>query len=116
MKLKYQIQLLRAHVNTLRSPVPNGEPCKDSESGRGVNRLEEAPHLRRIFRILVSDRVDLSVGSSRVKVCLQEGLDIGIGALEIRIKPACLKCLVCEGTHVISWLYREKRLETLKRS
>ena len=79
-----------------------------------MNRLGEAPNLCRIFRILVSDRVNLSISSSRIKVCLQEGLEIGVGALDIKFKPACFKCLVCERTHVISWLYKEKRLETRK--
>jgi len=37
------------------------------------------PYFSRILRIHVSDRVDLNV-SSTVKVCLQEGLDVGIGA------------------------------------
>jgi len=50
--------------------------------------LGETPYLCRIFRILVSDRVDLSVGRSGVKVGFQEGLEIGIGAVEMEIKPA----------------------------
>jgi len=47
------------------------------------------PYLCRIFRILVSDRIDLGVGRSRINVGFQEGLEIGIGALEIEIKPTC---------------------------
>ena len=68
--------------------MPNGEPCEDPESGSSASGLGEAAYLCRIFGILVSDRIDLSVGCSRIKVCFQEGLDIGIGALEMKIKLA----------------------------
>jgi len=47
------------------------------------------PYLRRIFGIPVSDRVDLSVGRPRIKVGFQEGLEIGIGALGMKINPGC---------------------------
>jgi hypothetical protein len=70
-------------------PVPNGEPYEDSELGIGVNRLGEVAYLCRVFRILVSDRVYLGVGCSKVEVLFQERLDIGIGALEIKIEPVC---------------------------
>jgi hypothetical protein len=77
---------MQAHVKALRFPVPNGEPCEDSESGSGVNMLGEVAYLCRVFRILASDRVDLGVGCSKVEVLFQERLDIGIGALEMEIK------------------------------
>jgi len=54
-----------------------------------MGRLGETPYLCRIFRILVSDGVDLSVGCSGVKVGFQEGLEIGIGALGIKINLVC---------------------------
>jgi len=49
--------------------------------------LGETRYLCRILRILVSDRVDLSVGCSRIKVSFQEGLEISIGALEMKLSP-----------------------------
>ena len=88
VNIKWQIQRIQAHVKALWFPVPNGEPCKDPESGRGTGRLGETPYLRRILRILVSYQVDLGVGCSGVKVGFQEGLEIGIGALEMKIEPA----------------------------
>ena len=87
VSVEWQTQHIQAHVKTLLFPVPNGEPCEDPESGCGTGRLGETPHLCRIFGILVSDRVDLSVGCSRVKVGFQEGLEIGIGALGMKLTP-----------------------------
>jgi len=74
------------HVKALRLPVPNGEPYENWESGHGANRLGRAPHVSGILRILVSDRVDLSIRGTRVKVFLHEGLDSGIGTSERNIK------------------------------
>ena len=79
---------LLAHVNTLRFPVPNGEPCENPGSGHGLNELGGAPYLGRILGVLVSDRVNLIVGSTGEKMCPHEGLDIRIIALETRIKTA----------------------------
>jgi len=50
-------------------------PTRDQSQ---VDRLGEALYFCRILRILVSNRVDLSVSGSGVKVCLHEGLYIGI--------------------------------------
>jgi len=74
VSIKRQTQRIQAHVKVLRFSVLNGEPCRVSESGCGVIRSEERPYLCGIFSILVSDRVDLGIGCSRVKVGFQEGL------------------------------------------
>ena len=87
VSIEWQTQHTEAHVKTLRFPVPNGEPYGDSESGRDANRLGETPYLCWIFRILVSDRIDLGVSCSGVKADFQEGLEIGIGAVETRLGP-----------------------------
>jgi len=87
VSIEWQTQRIQAHVKTLRPPVPNGEPCEDPESERGTGRLGVTPYLCRIFRIPVSDRVDLAVGCSGVKVGFQEGLEIGIGALGMKLSP-----------------------------
>ena len=50
------------------------------ELSHSTNRFGEISYFCRILRILVSDRVDLSVGGSGVKMCLQKVLDFGIGA------------------------------------
>jgi len=52
-----------------------------------VNEFGDAfSYLGRILGVFIGNRVDLCVSSTRVKVCLQEGLDIGIGALKPRVK------------------------------
>jgi len=91
------------YVKTLRFPVPYGEPYKRSESGCGLDVLGEAHYLGRVLGILVSDRVDLSVSGTLVKVGLQEGLDVGIGAIETNVRTVRLG-LKSEGTHAIGWL------------
>ena len=68
-------------------------------------------HCSRILRILVGDRVDLGVSTSDVKVCLQEGLDVGVITLRTGLESN-IKVIACEGTHMIDWLQREKSLQT----
>ena len=76
-----------AYVKTLRFPVPYGEPCDDPESGRDANGTGYAlSHLGRILGVFIGDRVDLRVCSAKIKVRLQEGLDVGIGAVKTKIK------------------------------
>jgi len=53
-----------------------------------VNELGEKPYFCRVLRILISNRVDLSVSSSDEKVRLHEGHDIRVSSLGTRIKPA----------------------------
>jgi len=54
-----------------------------------VSGLGEAPYFSRVLRILIRNRVDLSVSSSDEKVRLHEGLDICVGPLGAKINPAC---------------------------
>ena len=53
-----------------------------TQSGGGFRRQGlEVTHRGRVLRILVCDRVDLGVSASDEKVCLEEGLDVGVVAL-----------------------------------
>ena len=52
--------------------------------------IGKVTHSGRILRILVSDRVDLSVGGSYVEVRLQERLEAGVIALVRKIETARL--------------------------
>jgi len=55
---------------------------QDMASGLG-----EAPYFCRVLRILISNRVDLSVSSPDEKVRLHECLDICVGPLGTKINP-----------------------------
>jgi len=54
-----------------------------------VSELGEAPYFCRVLRILISNRVDLGIGSPDEKVRIHEGLDICVGPLGAKIKPVC---------------------------
>ena len=74
-------------------------------------RVDKATHRGRILGVHICDRINLSVGSSNVKMCFQEGLDVSIGTSKGGLKSHG-QTIIREMTHVIDWLYREKRLET----
>jgi len=53
-----------------------------------VSGLGEVPYFCRVLRILINNRVDLSVSSSDENGRLHEGLDVRVGPLGTKINPA----------------------------
>lgn len=65
-----------------------------------MNKLSEVYYLCGVLGVLVGYRIDLSVGSVGVEVCLQEGLDVVIIALGTTIR------IVLLGTKFVRGLTR----------